>query len=302
MLTFGHPPLPPLSTSTTPGTAGVATANLRDADLAVAGLPPVRLDHHLLVLVTAGQGDLEVDFVARPCRPGTLLWVRPGQVVRLEPPARIDAVLVTWSPELHPENDVADLPFDDPFGPAAWQLVGEDEDAIISEVSQLVVDCERFSTGALATALLRHELAVLLLRVGLLAAPSLPRLSQAEQRTFTRFRRELEQGHVVSRRVEEYAARLDCSVRTLTRASLAATGRSAKQLLDDRVALSAKRMLACTSLAVSEIGRRLGFSEPTNFGRFFQRAAGVSPGTFRNAVNEATRSRVPTPRGSSGRS
>jgi hypothetical protein len=40
-------------------------------------------------------------------------------------------------------------------------------------------------------------------------------------------------------------------------------------------------MLACTRLPVAEVGQRLGFTEPTNFGRFFQREVGCSPGAFR---------------------
>jgi AraC-like DNA-binding protein len=294
MLAFGHPPAPTLPATTRPGPAGLATATLRDADLALTGPRPVVLGHHLLLLGTAGQGELEVDFQARPVRPGTLLWIRPGQAVRLAPPPGLDAVLVTWESGLHPDGDLADLPFDDPFGPMSWQLAGEDEDAIITEVSQLVVDCERFTSGSLATALLRHELAVLLLRVGLLATPA--PLSRAEARTYHRFRDELERSHAETRRVEEYAARLDCSVRTLTRASLAATGRSAKQLVDDRVTLAAQRLLGCTDLSVAEVGRRLGFPEPTNFGRFFQRAVGVSPGTFRADTIGTVSPRVPTPR------
>ena len=70
-------------------------------------------------------------------------------------------------------------------------------------------------------------------------------------------------------------------MRTLTRASLSATGRTAKQLVDERVALEAKRLLAESDLAVAEVGARLGFSEATNFGRFFARTVGSSPGQFR---------------------
>jgi AraC-like DNA-binding protein len=294
MLAFGHPTAA-APTATRPGATGVTTTTLRGSDLAAAAAP-VPLDHHLLVLVTAGHGSLDVDFTARACRPGTLLWVRPGQAVRLSPPPGLDAMLVMWDAASQPVDGLDELPADDPFGPAVWQLAGEDEDAIITEVSQLAVDCERFSHGPAATALLQHELAVLLLRVSLLGTSQGRRSGRAEARTFARFRQELEARHAETRRVEEYADRLGCSVRTLTRASLAATGRSAKQLVDDRVAVTAKRMLGCTSLPVAEVGRQLGFPEPTNFGRFFQRAVGCSPGTFRAAVRQPRGGRVPAQR------
>ncbi len=292
MLAFGQHPAPRSPAPLTPGPVGVATFALASSALAAPAGRPHCLAHHLLLLVNAGHGEIVVDFVPRACRPGTLLWIRPGQAVHAAVGVALDAVLVVWDSDRHPTPEIAGLPGDDPFGPGYWQLAGEDEDAIISEVSQLVVDCERHDSGPLAAALVQHELAVLLLRVGLLSAPELPRLSRAEARTFERFRQTLEETHVQTRRVEEYAARLGCSVRTLTRAGLAATGRSAKQLIDDRVALSAKRMLACTDLPVAEIGRRLGFAEPTNFGRFFHRSAGCSPGVFRASAISATSDRA----------
>jgi AraC-like DNA-binding protein len=171
-----------------------------------------------------------------------------------------------------------------------WQLAGEDEDAVISDFAQLAVDCERYPPSPVAAALLHHQLTVLQLRIALLS-PAAP--GGSESQTFARFRRLLEDGHPSSRRVEDYAADLGCSVRTLTRACLAVTGRTAKQVVDDRVALQARRLLACTPLSVAEIGRHLGFPEPTNFGRFFHREVGTSPGQFRSEV--APNGRIPVP-------
>src|SRR6185295_1413059 len=81
MVGFGQP-----SPSTTgqllpPGWPGVRTTTLGELPGAGAtGL--LRLDHHLLTLVTAGHGTQRVDFAPHACRPGTLIWVRPGQVIR----------------------------------------------------------------------------------------------------------------------------------------------------------------------------------------------------------------------------
>ncbi|MFC0527255.1 helix-turn-helix domain-containing protein [Phytohabitans kaempferiae] len=260
------------------GDAGITTGTLRDLAPHGASI----LDEHQLMLVTKGHGTHEVDFEVHQCRPGTLVWANPGQLVRPGGQPGLDATLLCWRPG-------PDLP---DAGPTYRQLAGEDEDAVINEVSQLVVDCER----ELAPQLLRQQLATLLLRVRLLGAES---ADGTADETFARFREEVERGYAGSRRVEDYADRLDCCVRTLTRASLAATGRTAKQVIDDRVTLEAKRLLAGTDLPVAEIGRRLGFPEPTNFGRFFQREAGVSPGTFRQewtGTAEPAWRPVPAPR------
>src|SRR5262245_51230973 len=101
-----------------------------------------RLPVHLLALVTAGRASFSVDFETYPCRPGGLLWVRPGQFVGFPPPG-IDATLVLFEPQ---------FPYDaaHPVRPAItggvsvlgtyWQPTGEDEEAIVDGVSQLEID------------------------------------------------------------------------------------------------------------------------------------------------------------------
>lgn len=241
------------------------------------------------MLVTVGQGSHALDFTRYVCRPGTLLWGRPGQVHQFGAQPGLDATLLAFHDSALPGS--ADLSalrhlVNDPFAAACWLPTGEDEEAIVAEVSQIATDCHRYGEGPgteddIATTLLRHQLAVLLVRIAGLSP--LPPTASAATDLLRRLRAELER-EVVHRRVERYAQRLGCSVRTLTRACLAATGRSAKQLIDERIALEGKRLLATSDLPVAEVGRRLGFDEPTNFGRFFAREAGQTPGAFRAAA------------------
>lgn len=60
------------------------------------------------------------------------------------------------------------------------------------------------------------------------------------------------------------------------------TGRSAGELIQDRMLLEAKRLLTHTSLPVAQIADKLGFQDPSYFGRFFRRSAGQTPGEFRD--------------------
>jgi len=66
-----------------------------------------RLEFHTLTLVTGGRGEHMVDFATYPCRPGTLLWVRPGQVQRFGPAGTLKAcpyVLEYPSGQLYSQN------------------------------------------------------------------------------------------------------------------------------------------------------------------------------------------------------
>lgn len=64
-------------------------------------------------------------------------------------------------------------------------------------------------------------------------------------------------------------------------------GRSALQLLHERVLLEAKRELTYTNMTVSQVADNLGFSEPAYFTRFFKRHTGFSPRDFRLRQSEA---------------
>lgn len=59
------------------------------------------------------------------------------------------------------------------------------------------------------------------------------------------------------------------------------TGRTPREIIDERVLLEAKRLLTHTDLNVSEIAWHLQFSEPTHFARFFKRNTQLTPLEFR---------------------
>ena len=85
----------------------------------------------------------------------------------------------------------------------------------------------------------------------------------------------------VDRSVGELARQVGASPRTLARTTGSLLGLSPKEVVDGRVALQARRLLAGTTLSAARIGWALGFSQPTNFTKFFIRTTGLSPLEFR---------------------
>ncbi|GAA1580802.1 helix-turn-helix domain-containing protein [Actinoplanes couchii] len=258
-----------------------------------AGATTDLLNCHALVLSTGGPLLTEIDFDEHPAAAGTLLWVRPGQAVRFAE-APDDPVTIVFRPGLFGPGELPGVNPDAPAGPARTPLALPDPEVFRTAFAHLAADTAGPS-GSVTAALLRHQLAALLLRIRAID-PADETLDHVEGRTFERFRIRLEEGYPHTRRVEDYASELGCSVRTLTRASLALTGRTAKQVVDDRVALQARRLLAATALSVAEVGRILGFGEPTNFGRFFHRETGLSPGQFRGRYGDDRPGGIPAPR------
>jgi len=239
-----------------------------------------RLDFHTLTLVTEGRGEHMVDFVTHPCRPGTLLWVRPEQVQRFDAGGTMNGLHAMFTSAFPGQFSDADRLVNQWYGPVCQQVgTGSDYATLYALLSQILAEFIR-PDGSSAE-ILRLQLATLLLQIDRLPRhgdhPD-PRLGGE---TYARFRAELERGYASTRRAEDYARRLGCTVKTLTRACTAASGQPVKHLIDDRVALEAQRLLAHTDEPVSAIARRLGFSEPTNFGKFFARHCRSTPGDFR---------------------
>lgn len=81
--------------------------------------------------------------------------------------------------------------------------------------------------------------------------------------------------------IEQLAGQLGMTSAHLNTLCRQMAGRSALQLLHERVLLEAKRKLTYTNMTISEIADTLGFSEPAYFTRFFKRLTSFAPRNFR---------------------
>lgn len=99
----------------------------------------------------------------------------------------------------------------------------------------------------------------------------------------SRYRAELEQHFRQHRAMGFYAGRLGVSAARLNQACRARAGRTASDLLHDRLVIEAKRHLVFMARSVAEVGYDLGFEDPAYFSRFFARRVGMAPGAYRRA-------------------
>ncbi|MFF9042080.1 AraC family transcriptional regulator [Streptomyces sp. NPDC014892] len=240
-----------------------------------------RVDFHTLTLITEGTGEHAIDFVTHPCRPGTLLWVRPGQVQRFVRPGTANGTHLLFTSAFPPHSSSADRLVNEWYGSACWQLGTRPAYAVLSTLlGQLRAEYDR-PEQTVSAEILQLLLATVLLQIDRLPHPEGSGDPHAGGEVYTRFRAELERSYATTRRAADYAHSLGYTVKTLTRACMAATGQPVKHVIDGRVALEGRRLLAHTDEPVATIARRLGFPEPTNFGKFFARHTGVTPGAFR---------------------
>jgi len=96
-----------------------------------------------------------------------------------------------------------------------------------------------------------------------------------------RFRQLVEQRHSQHWSVERYARQLAVSATSLNRLCRSLTGVTAFELIQQRLALEARRRLVYVPMSVAAIAAELGFKDPAYFSRFFRKHSGMSPGMFR---------------------
>jgi AraC family transcriptional regulator, transcriptional activator of pobA len=96
-----------------------------------------------------------------------------------------------------------------------------------------------------------------------------------------RFRHLIESQFLKHWPVARYARHLSLSETSLNRLCRRLAGRTAFDLIQQRLALEARRRLVYAASPVSGIASELGFKDPAYFSRFFRRHCGVSPLEFR---------------------
>ncbi len=243
---------------------------------------PQRPEFHVLGVIEQGTGHHTADFKRYPLQPGSVLWIRPGQVHRLDGVEQVDGTLVLFQPDFLAPGTVAAELAADLFTPSGWELGPQRCTLAMLALGHLRTEYTQGAGDPLAERieLLRQLLTVLVLRV----TPRTDAQQPPPDDAFSLFRQAVERDFARSRQVAHYAHQLGYSARTLSRAAHAATGAGAKEFIDARVLLEAKRLLAHGDLAVTQCAHELGFHDTANFSKFFEQRAGLAPGAFRKAA------------------
>ncbi|MBS1824040.1 MAG: helix-turn-helix domain-containing protein [Acidobacteria bacterium] len=247
---------------------------------------PERLEFYQLIHFKGGKGRHEVDFRRYRIRKGTLIIGQPKQVQQFHLDASLRGRLLLIDPfflsGFEPGSaglgrEMAEWP--------AWLELPTWLNADVTRTLDVVArETAEYRGDRLTARFLQHVIAALFVEIQRFVrvnGPGNVRQRAHVSEVLRLLNREVESQFAREHSVRFYARRLGYSEKTLTRASVAAAGKTAKELIDERVALEAKRLLAHSGASIVEIGSQLGFSEATNFVKFFKRMAGVTPSLFR---------------------
>ncbi|MEP6860837.1 MAG: AraC family transcriptional regulator [Deltaproteobacteria bacterium] len=250
---------------------------------------PHALDFYDIVLVTRGRGTFFLDGEPLDVRAGRIFFTTPGQV-RHWRVTRLDGVCLFF-PALflqdffRDDQFVARLPyFHHPAGDESAVSIAPKTAASLRDMMLAMRD-ELPPVKADSTHLLRAQLYEILIRLARIHAAAHRTSSAAVPHPVVQRYVELVEAHYRRlHRTADYAQKLSISAGHLTSLCNAHLGRSAKRVVQERIAVEARRLLLYSDRTAEAIGHHLGFPDPSYFGRFFRQMSGRSPQAFRQVA------------------
>ena len=254
---------------------------------------PHRISYYQLILIISGEGNFGVDTKKYRFNSRTFLSASKGQIEVFEFDNNVTGYVVLFSDEFicrYPEDigwinnlKLFDRSIDSP-------LINVSN----SEYSELLILLKRMeSEYNTEDDFAKDEILMNLLRIFLLKSERIKRnkipestMEMESLRYLVKFMKLLEENYDNSRSVTFYADSLNITCKKLNQITSSYWGKSAKQVIEERVLLETKRLLIHTCRSIKEIGSSLGFDDPTNFNKFFKKYVKVTPATFRISKKE----------------
>jgi AraC-like DNA-binding protein len=228
-----------------------------------------------------------LDFERFRCRARTLLHVRPGQVQQFVPRADVEATVVLFTPEFVLPDEAANHPLvrgsalNHAAASGAINLDADSYRRVRAGCAAIIDEYKRCDGSTTCANILQHQLHVLLLQIARCSGGQEAPLLSNYHGIVRQFLTAVDAHFMRTRRVEDYADRLGCSTKALRRACLAVRGLPPKMIIEERVVLEAKRLIAYTPGRIEAIAETVGFGDATNFVKFFCHHAGTTPSQFR---------------------
>lgn len=257
---------------------------------------PMKLTGTMLVMMLGGSElTVEVNLESFVMRPGSLLILFPGNVVRTmgDVPADIDAytlyfdVKFSRSVNINLSSMAIPAPVEKPrpvmaLSEAEMRLIEQYFLLIHSSTMEESNQQLQKSIASSLTAALFYQLVQLYhKRLPAEITPESEQRGTARRNEYVReFVRLVHMHYLRERSVSFYADKLFISPKYLSLLVKRATGRSAARWIDEFVLMEAKNMLRFSGKNIQQVAYALNFPTQSSFGKYFKHLTGLSPSEY----------------------
>ena len=244
---------------------------------------PHRYNFYTVMLVTDGGGRHAIDLQEYALEAKNLFLIAPGQVHSWTAWQRIRGFAVFFTNSLMARSGgkkiMGSWPIFRPNQTSMFALTQTEMNMFVDVFQQ--VEYEIGNNDEFTLDAVFYAISSMLVKASRLSRNRQSKRFSASHDFLFSFQELIERNFLADKTPKEYAEKLSITPNYLNALCRRKAGKSAGELIRQRVLLEAKRLLAHTDLSASEIAFQLGFEDNSYFGRYFKKYTRLSPGAFR---------------------
>ena len=245
---------------------------------------------YIIFFVYEGQGYHTIDFTDYYYKKGTILLIRKDQIHKFFRSPNVKGYLLIFTEDfiISHLNRMEALKSMQLFNDSlSFPKIALNDKETFTDFTVLLKHLEleynikdNFSIGITRSVL--HVVITKLFRIKAKKGHFVERKKYMSQ--FLAFQKLVEEDCFKSKKVQYYAQKLRISTKTLNNiVKNVINDSSAKTFIDETTIMQIKRLLISSNHSIKEIAYITGFSDPTNFFKYFKKFTGNSPDVFRQA-------------------
>jgi len=251
-----------------------------------------RQQYYEIVWLKNGSGNHVIDTVNYPYSGSVLFLLSPGQLHHIHPVEEGEGYIIKFTPSLFSDNKDLDEYlirtglFDNIQSEPLIKLNASIHSVIEDVLKKMVSEFNTEEDD-------KDKILLAYLKILITHISRLKKIQSTREAIdldvnfslFQKYKAEVEKKFKSQHSVQAFAKKLLTQSRTLNSLSKKYTGKTAGDIISDRIVLEAKRELYYNTKTIKEIGYDLGFDDPAYFTRFFKKQTGLSPQEYK--LNES---------------
>ena len=248
-------------------------------------MEPHAHDFYLLMLFTKGSGKHRIDFTEYTVKRGSVFFMSPSETHAWELSKDANGYVLFFNPAFYLMDvlprKIKHLPF---FNPDNKMNMGQLKEIDIAPIEKIIacMDSESREASVFQKNIIRSYLDILLYKLANLLYTK--KTAAQEPSNIPSLLALIEEEYMAHHPISFYTERLQVNAQKLNALCKLQLNKTVNELLQDRLMTEAKRLLAYSTLTISEIAYELNFSDNSYFNRFFKRLEGLTPEQFRIQV------------------
>jgi len=253
---------------------------------------PHRHNYFEILMFNGSGGNHEIDFNYYAIEKNSLHFISPEQVHLLRREKHVTGYVLSFTKDFFLETSGSDftdtLPF---FGiQGAFPVVRAKDDEQQLQLNEIVskIQSEYFSMNSDKAELLLPFMKVFLITAKRMYAPETiaGKYFYSRSEVAQKFKKLVDANFRQNKSVSDYAALLNITSGHLSDTVHKDTGKTAGDIIHERIILEAKRLLYHSPKSVKEIAYELQYEDPSYFTRFFKTHTQLTPEQFREDIRK----------------